>query len=185
MPSRANRSRLSTAATTNTAALFCRVRRSLAKIIERQLAAAYPDLAIERLDEAAIAPPTGTRIHTAELRLVGDVMPIETCDAFEDRLSRELNDPIAGLLGLLAAGPQLSRLVACGDRTRARVAASGYAPPAAFSIATTKQRCTSIIAAAKRFLGRGHVAAACCIASLARVLAAIVYVRRDASADRK
>src|SRR5205807_7131423 len=40
--------------------------------------------------------------------VTGDVIPIETCDSFEDRIGRELNDPIAGLLGLLAAGPQLS-----------------------------------------------------------------------------
>ena len=92
----------------NTAALFCRARRQVAKVIERQLAAAYPELVIERIDEAACVPPPGTHIQKAELRLVGDVMPIETCDAFEDRLSRELIDPIAGLLGLLAAGPQLS-----------------------------------------------------------------------------
>jgi hypothetical protein len=92
----------------NTAALFCRAPRPVAKIIERQLAAAYPDLEIERLDEGATAPPPGTLIKTVELRLVGDVMPIETCDAFEDRIGRELNDPIAGLLGLLAAGPDIS-----------------------------------------------------------------------------
>ena len=91
-----------------TAALFCRARRPVARIIERQLAAAYPDLLVERIDEALTAPPAGAVIKTIELRLVGDVMPIETCDAFEDRLSRELNDPIAGLLGLLAAGPQIS-----------------------------------------------------------------------------
>lgn len=92
----------------NTAALFCRARRPVARIIERQLAAAYPELVVERIDEALTAPPAGAVIKTIELRLVGDVMPIETCDAFEDRLSRELNDPIAGLLGLLAAGPQIS-----------------------------------------------------------------------------
>jgi hypothetical protein len=92
----------------NTAALFCRARRPIAKIIERQLAAAYPDLEMERVDEGATAPPPGPVIKTAELRLIGDVMPIETCDAFEDRIGRELNDPIAGLLGLLAAGPDIS-----------------------------------------------------------------------------
>lgn len=92
----------------NTAALFCRAPRQVAKIIERQLAAAYPDLAIERIDEAATTPSPGTLIKTAELQLVGDVLPIETCAAFEDRLGRELNDPIAGLLGLLAAGPMLA-----------------------------------------------------------------------------
>jgi hypothetical protein len=92
----------------NTAALFCRARRSVAKIIERQLAAAYPELEVERIHEGATTPPPGKLIKTAELRLVADVMPIETCDAFEDRIGRELNDPIAGLLGLLAAGPELS-----------------------------------------------------------------------------
>jgi hypothetical protein len=91
-----------------TAALFCRARRQLAKVVERQLAAAYPELVIERIDEAALAPPPSLQLKRAELRLVADAMPIETCDAFEDRLSRELNDPISGLLGLLAAGPELS-----------------------------------------------------------------------------
>jgi len=88
-----------------TAGLYCRVRGSLAKIVEKQLAAAYPDLAIRRLDDSAIAPVATDRIHKAELWLAGDVMPIETCQAFEDRISRELNDPLAGVLGILAAGP--------------------------------------------------------------------------------
>lgn len=91
-----------------TASLYCRVQRSLAKSLEKQLAAAYPDLAIERLGDAALCPPAGSRVHRAELWLAGDVLPIETCQAFEDRLSRELTDPLAGLLGVLAAGPQVS-----------------------------------------------------------------------------
>lgn len=93
---------------TDNVGLYCRVNGPLAKTAEKQLAAAYPDLAIERLDETAIRPPKGTRVHTTELWLAGEVLPIETAEAFEDRLSRELNDPLAGLLGLLAAGPQVS-----------------------------------------------------------------------------
>ncbi len=92
----------------STAALFCRARRQVAKVIERQLAAAYPDIVIDRVDETVLAPPVSLLLQRRQLWLVGDVMPIETCDAFEDRLSRELNDPIAALLGLLAAGPELS-----------------------------------------------------------------------------
>jgi len=88
-----------------TAGLYCRVRGLLAKTAEKQLAAAYPELLIQRLDESAIAPPKGNPIRTSELWLAADVLPVDTCDAFEDRLSRELNDPLAALLGMLAAGP--------------------------------------------------------------------------------
>ena len=88
-----------------TAGLYCRVRGPLARVAEKQLAAAYPDLAIARLDESSLTPPAGGKIRRAELWLARDVLPIETCDAFEDRLSRELNDPLAALLGVLAAGP--------------------------------------------------------------------------------
>jgi hypothetical protein len=87
-----------------TVALYCRVQGSLAKMTEKQLAAAYPDVTIDRLEETAIRPPTGSRTQTAELWLARDVLPIETVEAFEDRLSRDLNDPLAGLLGVLAAG---------------------------------------------------------------------------------
>ncbi len=87
-----------------TAGLYCRVRGPLARVAEKQLAAAYPDLALTRLDESALAPPAGFVTRRAELWLARDVLPIETCDAFEDRLSRELNDPLAALLGILAAG---------------------------------------------------------------------------------
>jgi hypothetical protein len=89
-----------------TAGLYCRVRGPLARVVEKQLAAAYPELAIARLDESALAPPTGGVIRRAELWLARDALPIETCDGFEDRLSRELNDPLASLLGILAAGPK-------------------------------------------------------------------------------
>jgi hypothetical protein len=92
----------------NTAGLYCRVPTSLVKVVEQQLAAVYPDIAIERLEEAVIAPPVGNGIYTKELWLAGDVLPVETCEAFEDRLSRELNDPLAGVLGILAAGPRVA-----------------------------------------------------------------------------
>jgi hypothetical protein len=92
----------------DTVGLYCRVRKQLASTLEKQFAAAYPDLAMARLDDAALQPPVGCRFHSAELWLAGDALPIETCEAFEDRLSRELTDPLAGLLGLIAAGPQVS-----------------------------------------------------------------------------
>lgn len=112
----------------NTAGLYFRVRGPLAKIVEQQLSAAYPDLAIERLKETAIEPPAASRVHQAELWLAGEVLPIETCEAFEDRLSRELSDPLAGVLGVLAAGPQVSTWshvameLLPASRRRARVA---------------------------------------------------------------
>jgi hypothetical protein len=90
------------------AGLYVRVPATLVKVVEQQLAAAYPDIAIERLEETAIAPPAAGQLHTTELWLAGDVLPIETCEAFEDRLSRELNDPLAGVLGILAADPGAS-----------------------------------------------------------------------------
>src|SRR4051794_18758101 len=74
----------------NTAGLYCRVRNSFAAVVERQLAAAYPDVEIERLDDGAIAPPATSGVDKRELWLARDVLPIETCEAFEDRLSREL-----------------------------------------------------------------------------------------------
>ncbi len=89
---------------TETVGLYCRAPGALAKDLEKQLAAAYPELAIERLEDTAIRPAHGNVIDKAELTLAADVMPIDTCDAFEDRLSRELTDPLAGVLGVLAAG---------------------------------------------------------------------------------
>jgi hypothetical protein len=86
-----------------TVALYCRVQGPIAKTAEKQ-PAAYPDLTLDRIHEAAIHPPDGRRIHTAELRLARDVLPIETVEAVEDRLSRELSDPLGNLLGVLAAG---------------------------------------------------------------------------------
>lgn len=86
----------------NTIGLYCRIQGPRAKIAEKQLAATYPELAIERLDDNAIRWPTSSRTYMTELWLARDVLPIQTCDAFEDRLSRELNDPIAGLLAILA-----------------------------------------------------------------------------------
>jgi Helicase HerA, central domain len=91
----------------DTAGVYCRLRGRLAKLAEKQLVAAYPDLSIERLQETLLAPRAGKR-REAELWLAPDVLPIETSDAFEDRLSRELNDPLAALLGVLAAGPDTS-----------------------------------------------------------------------------
>jgi hypothetical protein len=76
--------------------------------VEQQLVAAYPDIEIDRLNESAIAPASGNRARSVELWLARDSHSIETCEAFEDRLSRELNDPLAGLLGVLAAGPNVA-----------------------------------------------------------------------------
>src|SRR5687768_6931426 len=87
----------------DTVGLYCRVRGPLTKILKTQLAAAYPDLAIERLEESAMQSPPNTQ-HV-ELWLAGDVLSIDTCDAFVDRISRELNDPLASLLGVLATNP--------------------------------------------------------------------------------
>jgi len=84
--------------------LYVRVPAEVVKTVEKQLAAAYPDVALARLPETALAPPASAALHTAELWLSPDVLPVDTCDAFEDRLSRQLNDPIASLLGVLAAG---------------------------------------------------------------------------------
>jgi hypothetical protein len=89
-----------------TVGLYCRAATSLAKDLEKQLAAAYPELAIERLEDTALRPPHGSLVAEAKLSLAADVMPIDTCDAFEDRLSRELTDPLAGVLGVLAAGAE-------------------------------------------------------------------------------
>ena len=91
-----------------TVGLYCRLPGHLAKIFERQLAAAYSEVTIQRLQETAIQPPAHAPVHKAELWLAADVLPIETCDAFEDRLSRELTDPLAAVLGVLAAGPGTS-----------------------------------------------------------------------------
>jgi hypothetical protein len=77
-------------------------------MLEKQLAAAYPELGIARLEDAALNPPPGRSVEKFDLWLAADVVPIDTCEAFEDRLTRELTDPLAGLLGVLAAGAQVT-----------------------------------------------------------------------------
>lgn len=87
-----------------TVGLYCRSGRRLGRVFQKQLAAAYPDVSIARLDDNALAPPADRMVCRRHVMLTPDWFSLESSAAFEDRLSRELVDPLASLLGVLSAG---------------------------------------------------------------------------------
>ncbi len=70
---------------------------SLRPLVE-QLADAYPDCRFTRVAEEIPETPAS---WSARLRLTPDVFPLRTFTQFEDRLNRNLADPLSGLLSAL------------------------------------------------------------------------------------
>lgn len=92
-------------------ALYFRTGRQLGRVFQKQLASAYPDVTIARLSEQAHAQSASDVVQRRRLILSPDMFAIESCDAFEDRLSRELVDPLASVFGVIAADGDPQRRV--------------------------------------------------------------------------
>ncbi len=95
---------------------------SLRPLIE-QLADAYPDCRFTRVAEEIEQYPSS---WSARLRLTPDIFPLRTFPQFEDRLNRNLADPLAGLLSALRAvgtvGGRPQMRIGIRPATRRRVA---------------------------------------------------------------
>jgi len=83
--------------------LFCRFPEEMAPIVEGQLYAQYPECALERIDEPALALPDDWQHWSATLHVDPDLFPLKRYPQFEDALNRTLSDPLTGLLTTLAA----------------------------------------------------------------------------------
>ena len=66
------------------------------RVLEGQLAAAYPDATVTRLPAEAFAPASDSVNWSAELRLVPNLFPIYRHPQFDDLLNRNSVDPLAG-----------------------------------------------------------------------------------------
>jgi hypothetical protein len=84
--------------------LFCRTEPRLSPVVQGQLLAAYPDLRIERIDEAAFQAGHDAVWFSARLRLAPGITPLLNAEHFVDREERQLADPLAALLGAIASG---------------------------------------------------------------------------------
>ncbi len=87
----------------STTTLFCRVPTTLAHIVPRQLAVAYPDCRIDRLPEHALNHPPGHTVWWSQLRLRPDLYAIRRYSQFEDQLNRNVADPLAALLSAIGS----------------------------------------------------------------------------------
>lgn len=85
--------------------LFVEAPALLKPLLSDQLAATYPHVAQERLAADALEPPSGQIVHSAALRLAPDLFPIRRHSQFEDPLTRQVTDPLAGLLAAIASTP--------------------------------------------------------------------------------
>ncbi len=79
--------------------LFCRFPQEMKGLIENQLYAQFPDSAIVPLPEPA--RPEGHCTWSAEVSLTPYMFPIRRFGQFEDGLSRQLADPLSGLLAAI------------------------------------------------------------------------------------
>ena len=89
-----------------TVALFARLPPELSAIATGQLAAHYPDCAIDVAADDAI--PVDNPVWSAELRLRPDVFPIRRYVQFEDALNRNTSDPLTGIFAALVPGKQFA-----------------------------------------------------------------------------
>jgi len=92
----------------DTTSLYFRTPTPLLHVVETQLAAAYPDGTIQRVQEDALDAPPGARVWSADLRLRPDLFPMRRHPQFEDSLNRNVSDPLAGILATLSGDQQES-----------------------------------------------------------------------------
>jgi len=78
----------------------------LKTVVERQLAAQYPDARQERLAEGTLDQTKLLTTWTAELVLTPDLFPLRRYSQFEDVIDRSSSDPLAGLLSAIAPTKQ-------------------------------------------------------------------------------
>lgn len=95
------------------AGLFVRCPTRTRSLVEGQLLAHYPDLAIDRLPDGALDPSPGTTPFTRRLYLTPYLFPIRRYTQFTDEVSRTLADPLSAILAAVRSNP--------GDATSARV----------------------------------------------------------------
>lgn len=85
-----------------TVGLYCRATGPVKKLLSKEFAASYPDLSLTPVEEGAWEPPADKLLYEAQLHLAGDLFPIASLVQFDDQLTRDRNDPIAGLLNVVA-----------------------------------------------------------------------------------
>ncbi|MCA9099015.1 MAG: hypothetical protein KDA36_11535, partial [Planctomycetaceae bacterium] len=74
----------------------------LTSLIKGQFYAKYPDCRIEQLAETALDPPIDHVTWGLDLRLQPDIFPLIRYQQYEDAVQTEIDDPIGGLLQVLA-----------------------------------------------------------------------------------
>lgn len=84
--------------------LYCRTEPKLAPILQGQLLAAYPDLRINRLDEAAFIVSNDAVCVSARLRLSPNCGSLLDAQQFVDHQEHQLADPLAALLAAMTSG---------------------------------------------------------------------------------
>lgn len=80
------------------AGLFIRCPTRMRALVEGQLFAHYPDLAVDRLADDALDPPSGTTAFSRRLYLTPHLFPIRRYAQFTDDVSRTLADPLSAIL---------------------------------------------------------------------------------------
>jgi hypothetical protein len=81
---------------------FVRAHRRAISLIESQLYAQYPDIDIEEMDPKLLEPQTGEVVTSLDMKLVNpEAYPIKRHPQFDDLLSRQTVDTIAGITSSL------------------------------------------------------------------------------------
>lgn len=97
-----DRLQLSFGSHAHTVGLYCQANGPIKKDIREQLRASYPDLSLIPIDDNSWPPPPSKPLHQKSLHLLADVFPIASLVDYDDQLTRERNDPVAGLLNVVA-----------------------------------------------------------------------------------
>ncbi len=85
-----------------TVGLYCEATGPIKKNVREELTASYPDLTLQPLNENVWQPPGGVKLHESTLHLVADIFPIASLIDYDDQLTRDRIDPVAGLLNVVA-----------------------------------------------------------------------------------
>jgi len=81
---------------------FVRAHRRAVALVESQLYAQYPDIDIEEMDPGLLEPKAGESVASMDLRLTNpEAFPIKRHPQFDDLLSRQTVDTIAGITSAL------------------------------------------------------------------------------------
>jgi hypothetical protein len=82
--------------------LLVRCPPELAVAAASQLAAHYPAATLSRLADDALAVPPGSATWSSQLRLTPDLFPIRRYPQFDDKLNRNVSDPMTAIFATLA-----------------------------------------------------------------------------------